>query len=42
MQGMTVAAFMKVTTKEVICLYVNKMFLTATIAEYKLESVSSI
>ena len=32
---MTVAAIMKVTTKVTICLYVNKMVSTATMAEYK-------
>ena len=35
-QGMTVAAIMKVsTTKVTICLHVNKMVSTATMAEYK-------
>ena len=38
---MTIAAIMKVTTKVAICLYVNKMVLTATMAEYKLEVAHS-
>ena len=33
---MTTAAILKVTTKMAICLYVNRMVLTATMAEYKL------
>ena len=36
MLGTTVAAIMKVTSKVAICLYINKMVLTATMAEYKL------
>ena len=38
---MTVAAIMKVYTKVAIYLYVNKMVLTATMAEYKLEVAHS-
>ena len=34
---MTIAAIMKVNTKVVICLNVNKMVLTATMADYQLE-----
>ena len=37
MLGMTIAIIMKLTTKVAICLYMNKMVLTAIIAEYKLE-----
>ena len=33
--GITVTAIMKVNTKVIICLYVNKMVSTATMAEYK-------
>ena len=32
---MTVTAIMKVTAKVTICLHVNKMVSTATMAEYK-------
>ena len=38
---MTIAAIMKITTKVAIRLYVNKMVLTATMAEYKLEVAHS-
>ena len=41
MLGTAVAAVTKVTTKETIHLYVNKMVLTATMAEYKLGVVHS-
>ena len=34
---MTIAVIVKVTTKVAICLYVNKMVLTATMAVDKLE-----
>ena len=37
MLGMTIAATMKVTTKVAIHLYMNKMVLTAIMAEHKLE-----
>ena len=39
--GTTVAAIMKVTIKVAIHSYVNKMVLTATMAEYKWEVVHS-
>ena len=39
---MTVAATIKVTTKVAICLYVNKMVLTVTMAEHKLEVAHSV
>ena len=42
MLGTTVSAIIKVTTKVDICLYVNKMVLTTTMAEYKLELAHSI
>ena len=32
----TISAIMKVTTEIAICLYINRMVLTAKIAEYKL------
>ena len=35
--GIIIAVILKVTTKVAICLYINKMVLTTTIAEYKLE-----
>ena len=38
---MTVAAIIKVTTKVAIYLYGNKMVLTATMSEYKLEVAHS-
>ena len=38
---MTIAAIINVTFKEAICLYVNKMVLTATMAEYKLKVAHS-
>ena len=41
MLGMMVAAIIKVTTKVVICLHVNKMMLSATMAEHKLEVAHS-
>ena len=41
MLGTTIAAIIKVTTKVAIRLYVNKMVLTATMAEYKLEVAHS-
>ena len=37
----TIAAVMKVTTKVAICLYINKMVLTAKMTEYKLEVTHS-
>ena len=40
--GMTIAAIMKVTTKVAICLYANKIVLTATMAEHKLEVAHSV
>ena len=39
--GTTVASVMMVTTKVAICLYVNKMMFTATMAEFKLEVAHS-
>ena len=41
MLGTIFAAIMKVATKVAICLYVNKIVLTAKIAEYKLLVVYS-
>ena len=41
MLGRTVVTIIKVTKKEAICLFVNKMVLTATMAEYKLEVANS-
>ena len=38
---MTIATITKVTTKLVMYSYVNKMVLTATIADYKLEVAHS-
>ena len=34
---MAIAAITKITTKVAMCLYVNKMVLTTTMAKYKLE-----
>ena len=39
--GTTVTAIMKVTTKVTICLNVNKMVSTATMAEYKQKAAHS-
>ena len=39
---MTIASIMKVTRKVAICSYANKMVLTATMAEYKLEAAYSM
>ena len=41
MLGITVAAIMKITSKVVFCLSVNKMVSTATMAKYKLEVAHS-
>ena len=41
MLGTTVGAIMKVTTKVAMCSYVNKIMLTAILAEYKLEVAHS-
>ena len=41
MLGVAIAAIMKVTTKVAIRLYVNKMMLTAIMAEHKLEAAHS-
>ena len=38
---MTIAAIIEVTTKVAICLYINKMVSTATMAEYKLQVAHS-
>ena len=38
---MALAAIIKVTTKVALCLYVNKIVLTATMAEHKLEVAKS-
>ena len=41
MLGTSIAAVMKITTKLAICLCVNKMVLTDTMTEYKLEVAHS-
>ena len=41
MLGIAIAAIMKVPPKVAVCLYVNKMVLTTTMAEYKLEVARS-